>query len=186
LADYLREWRRNIARENKVAAFIVLHDTTLEELCRLRPANRAQLMKVRGIGEHKADIYGAEILQALQNFSQGARAASGSSPEPAPGQQTLKLLQEGRTFEEIARIRARQLTTIVGTVANLVQTGQLKLDPRWISPDAQPLIEAACLTKGIEKLREIKDAVPPYVSFNDIRLVVASLRSEGRLKPATA
>ena len=37
LADYLREWRRNMARENKVPAYIVLHDSTLEELCRRRP-----------------------------------------------------------------------------------------------------------------------------------------------------
>lgn len=179
LADYLREWRRNVARETKVAAFVVLHDSTLEELCRRRPKTRAELMRVRGIGEHKADVYGAEILQALQNFAQGARATSTLSREPAPGEQTLRLLREGRTFEEIGRIRSRQISTIVGTVANLVETGQVKLDPKWISPDSQPLIEAACLSKGVESLREIKEAVPPYVSFNDIRLVVAGLRAEG-------
>ena len=186
LAEYLREWRRNVARETKVAAFVVLHDTTLEELCRRRPKTRAELMQVRGIGEHKADVYGAEILQALQNFAQGARATSTISREPTPGEQTLRMLQEGRTFEEIARIRARQLSTIVGTVANLVETGRMKLNPKWISPDAQPLIEAACLSKGSESLREIKDAVPPYVSFNDIRLVVAALRADGRLGAKTA
>jgi superfamily II DNA helicase RecQ len=41
LAEYLREWRRNMARENKVPAYIILHDSTLEELCRRRPANLA-------------------------------------------------------------------------------------------------------------------------------------------------
>jgi hypothetical protein len=60
------------------------------------------------------------------------------------------------------------------------------LDPKWISPDAQPLIEAACLTKGVERLQDIKDAVPPYVSFNDIRLVVASLRAQGRVRAEIA
>jgi len=186
LSDYLREWRRNVARESKVAAFVVLHDSTLEELCRRRPKTRAELMHVRGIGERKADVYGAEILQALRNFVQGARATSTLSREPTPGEQTLRLLREGRTFEEIGRIRARQISTIVGTVANLVETGQVKLDPKWISPDAQPLIEAACLSKGVESMREIKEAVPPYVSFNDIRLVVASLRADGRLRTKTA
>jgi ATP-dependent DNA helicase RecQ len=186
LSDYLREWRRTVARESKVAAFVVLHDSTLEELCRRRPSTRAELMRVRGIGEHKADVYGEEILQALRNFATGARATADPSHAPNPGEHTLRLLQEGRTFEEIARIRARQVSTIVGTVANLVETGQLKLDPKWISPDAQPLIEAVCLSKGVEKLREIKDAVPPYVSFNDIRLVVANLRAEGRLRAESA
>jgi ATP-dependent DNA helicase RecQ len=186
LAEYLREWRRTMARENKVPAYIILHDSTLEELCRSRPANLAQLMQVPGIGEKKADVYGAEILQALRNFGEGARAKPTISREPSPAEQTLQLLSEGRTFEEIARIRARQISTIVGTVASLIETSQLKLDPKWISPDAQPLIETACETKGIERLKDIKEAVPPYVSFEDIRLVVAHLRAENRVKAKTA
>jgi uncharacterized protein YpbB len=104
----------------------------------------------------------------------------------SPAEQTLRLLNEGRSFEEIGRIRARQLSTVVCTVANLVETGQLKLDPKWISPDAQPLIEAACLQQGVERLKEIKEAVPAYVSFDDIRLVVAHLRAENRLRVRTA
>jgi ATP-dependent DNA helicase RecQ len=185
LADFLREWRRALARENKIPAYVILHDSTLEELCCRRPRTRAQLMQVPGIGERKADVYGAEILQALRNFADGARVAPAVPAEITPGEQTLQLLREGRTFAEIARLRARQLSTVVGTVANLIETGHVKLDPKWISPDAQPLIEAACLAKGVERLRDIKDAVPPYVSFNDIRLVVASLRSENRLEAKT-
>ncbi|MGB9235447.1 MAG: RecQ family ATP-dependent DNA helicase [Terriglobales bacterium] len=186
LADFLREWRRSIARENKIPAYVVLHDSTLEELCRRRPKTRAQLMQVPGIGERKADVYGAEILQALRNFAGGARAAPAAPKELTPGEETLRLLQQGRTFEEIARLRARQLSTVVGTVANLIETGHVKLDPKWISPDAQPLIESACVTKGVERLRDIKDSVPPYVSFNDIRLVVASLRAENKIEPKPA
>ncbi len=186
LAEYLREWRRNMARENKVPAYIILHDSTLEELCRRRPSNSAELKQVPGIGEKKADVYGAEILQALRTFGEGARATPMVAKEPAPAEQTLRLLNEGRSFEEIARIRARQIATIVCTVANLIETGQVKLDPKWISPDAQPLIEAACLKQGVERLKDIKDAVPPYISFDDIRLVVAHLRAENRLAAKTA
>jgi ATP-dependent DNA helicase RecQ len=186
LAEYLREWRRNMARENKVPAYIILHDSTLEELCRRRPSNFAELKQVPGIGEKKADVYGAEIIQALRNFGEGARAAPAVSREPAPAEQTLRLLNEGRSFEEIGRIRARQVSTIVCTVANLIETGQVKLDPKWISPDAQPLIEAACLKQGIERLKDIKEAVPPYVTFDDIRLVVAHLRAENRVRAKTA
>ncbi len=186
LAEYLREWRRTMARENKVPAYIILHDSTLEELCRRRPANFAELKQVPGIGEKKADVYGAELLQALRNFGGGARATPNVSREPAPAEQTLRLLNEGRSFEEIARIRARQISTVICTVASLIETGQVKLDSKWISPDAQPLIEAACLKQGVERLKDIKEEVPPYVSFEDIRLVVAHLRAENRLSAKTA
>ncbi len=186
LAEYLREWRRNMARENKVPAYIILHDSTLEELCRRRPSNFGELKQVPGIGEKKAEVYGSELLQALRNFGAGARAAPMVAKEPAPAEQTLRLLNEGRSFEEIGRLRARQISTIVCTVANLIETGQVKLDPNWISPDAQPLIEVACLKQGVERLKDIKDALPPYVSFDDIRLVVAHLRAENRLAAKTA
>jgi len=186
LAEYLREWRRTMARENKVPAYIILHDSTLEELCRRRPTNIAELKQVPGIGEKKADVYGSEILQALRNFGDGARATQVVTREASPAEQTLRLLNEGRTFEEIARVRARQISTVVCTVANLIETRQVKLDPKWISPDAQPLIEAACLKQGVERLKEIKDAVPPYVSFEDIRLVVAHLRAENRVRAKSA
>jgi ATP-dependent DNA helicase RecQ len=186
LVEYLREWRRNKARERKVPAYIVLHDSVLEELCRRRPRNLQELESVTGIGERKADVYGEEILQALRNFEAGARASAVRMAGPSPAEQTLRLLREGRSFDEIARIRGRQVSTILCTVASLIETGQMKLDPKWISPDAQPLIEAACLEHGVERLKAIKDAVPPYVSYEDIRLVVAHLRAENRIaaKPA--
>jgi hypothetical protein len=49
-----------------------------------------------------------------------------------------------------------------------------------------PLIEAACLKQGVERLQDIKDALPPYVSFDDIRLVVAHLRAENRVRTQSA
>ncbi len=175
-----------MARENKVPAYVVLHDSTLEELCRRNPKTLSELKQITGIGEKKAAVYGAELLQVLRNFDAGARATQTVAKEASPAEQTLRLLNEGRSFEEIGRIRARQVSTVVCTVANLVETGQLKLDPKWISPDAQPLIEAACLKQGVERLKEIKEAVPPYVSFDDIRLVVAHLRAENRMPAKTA
>ena len=72
--EYLREWRREMARLSAVPAYIVLHDTSLVDLCRLQPRTRAELLQVTGIGERKLELYGAEILAALERFRQGARA----------------------------------------------------------------------------------------------------------------
>jgi ATP-dependent DNA helicase RecQ len=68
LREYLREWRRTTAKEQGVPAFVVMHDTTLDELCRLRPASPAALLEVSGIGERKLEMYGRQILEALDKF----------------------------------------------------------------------------------------------------------------------
>jgi ATP-dependent DNA helicase RecQ len=75
LLDYLREWRRVTAKEQGVPAFVVLHDTSLEEIAEMRPTSVDALLRVYGIGERKAERYGREILDALARFAKGDRAA---------------------------------------------------------------------------------------------------------------
>src|SRR6185437_16124695 len=48
LKEYLREWRRKVSRELGMAAFVVMHDSTLEALCRVQPANMIELKRVPG------------------------------------------------------------------------------------------------------------------------------------------
>jgi ATP-dependent DNA helicase RecQ len=76
LRDYLREWRREMAHRQSVPAFIVMHDTTLDELCVRQPCTMAEMRRVSGIGERKIELYGQEILDALVRFRERARAAA--------------------------------------------------------------------------------------------------------------
>jgi len=74
LRAYLREWRRQTAQRQSIAAFVVMHDTTLDDLCEKRPTSLAELRNVFGFGVRKIELYGAEIIAALRKFSGGARA----------------------------------------------------------------------------------------------------------------
>ncbi len=76
LQEYLREWRRTKAKEQGVPAFVVLHDTTLEEICRRRPSSIGELLNITGIGERKAEVYGKGILAALARYRGGDRASA--------------------------------------------------------------------------------------------------------------
>jgi ATP-dependent DNA helicase RecQ len=74
LREYLREWRRSAAKERGFAAFIIMHDTTLEELCRRQPNSLEELRRVPGFGVVKTETYGPKVIEALSNFRAGARA----------------------------------------------------------------------------------------------------------------
>jgi ATP-dependent DNA helicase RecQ len=78
LREYLREWRRATAKEQGVPAFLVMHDTSLDELCRKRPRSMSQLLAVPGFGERKSEMYGPKIFDALDKFTNGARASAES------------------------------------------------------------------------------------------------------------
>ncbi len=181
LREYLRDWRRITAKEQGMPAFVVLHDSSLDEICRLQPTSIAELLNVTGIGERKADRYGQAILSALRRYREGARAAALPPKKTAPALETLQLLAEGKSFEDIARIRGRQIGTVVNAVAGLVEKGELEFRPEWIDRNKLAVIEAACASLGLERLerlKTLKDALPPEITYDEIRLVVARMRRQ--------
>jgi ATP-dependent DNA helicase RecQ len=176
LREYMREWRRGVAQRQGVPAFIVLHDTSLEDLCRRRPASLAQLLQVSGFGERKAELYGQQIFAAFEKFSAGARASAVAEKKVSPAEETVRLLAEGRSFQEIAQLRDRQLGTVVGLVADLVEKGRLQFSPEWVDQEKRAQIEEACSRLGLQWLKPLKEALPAEITFEEIRLVVADLR----------
>jgi ATP-dependent DNA helicase RecQ len=178
LQEYLREWRRTTARAQGVAAFIIMHDTSLAELCRVKPRSLSELRRVPGFGDRKTELYGRDILDALGRFRNGARAAEPPGQASSPAGETLRLLQEGRTLEEIAQARDRQLSGVVSMVAAMVERGEVDFEPGWIHGDYQEKIEQACKRLGMERLKPLKDALPEQVTYDEIRLVLAYLRRQ--------
>ena len=183
LAEYLREWRRNLAREKGMAAFIVMHDSTLENLARAKPANIAALLLVSGIGEKKAEVYGEEILAALRRFQEGERAGKEwKAKASSPAEETLELLEKGHTFEEIAQIRGRKVRTVVAMVAEMIENGQAEFREEWFAPAKYTAIAGACSRLGTGLLKPLKEALPEDISYDEIRLVVAHMRAQEKVK----
>jgi ATP-dependent DNA helicase RecQ len=178
LQEYLREWRRTMARERGIAAFIIMHDTSLTELCRVKPRSLSELRRVPGFGERKTELYGQEILDALGRFRNGARAVETPAKSSDPAGETLRLLEQGRTLEEVAQIRGRKVSTVSCMVANLVESGEADFSPGWIPGNHQEKIEEACVRLGLERLKPLKDALPEQITYDEIKLVVAHLRRQ--------
>src|SRR6266403_594080 len=184
LREYLREWRRNTARDFGVAAFVVLHDTALDALCAAKPSTLQALRMVSGFGDKKVERYGQEILEALQRFNKGDRASNDwHAAASQPREDTLQLLEEGRTFEEIAQIRGRKVSTVVEMVAKLIDEGEVEFDAKWLSAERYAQIAAAIQQFGKERLKPVKEALPEEITYGEIRLVAAHLRIQQSQKP---
>jgi ATP-dependent DNA helicase RecQ len=179
LVEYFKEWRWATAQRAAVPAYIVLSDAALEDLCRKQPVNVGQLLAVTGIGERKAELYGHEIFAAFASYRNGARAAVRTAPQSPPAEETVRLLAEGKTFEEIAQIRGRQVSTVVNMVADLVEKGNLAYRMEWVGEERHRQIAEAVGRLGAEWLRPLREALPEEISYHQIRLVVAFVRRKG-------
>ena len=178
LRAFLREWRTETAKQQNVPAYVVMHDTTLDEICRARPATIAGLLRIVGIGERKAEKYGRQILGAMKQFAGGARAAV-PDKKIGPSEETIQLIEQGKSLDEIALIRGRRRSTIVSMVSDLVERELLEFQESWVAEERQRKIEAAISDLGLEKLTPIKEALPEDFTYDEIRLVVAKLRRAG-------
>jgi len=62
----LRARRSEIAREEKLPAYIVFSDRTLAELAKRRPRSLAAFSDVRGVGDAKLERYGEKFLAVIR------------------------------------------------------------------------------------------------------------------------
>ena len=63
--DALKAWRLARAREDDVPAYLVFHNSTLEEIASRRPRSLDELASVPGVGPAKLERYGEGVLEAL-------------------------------------------------------------------------------------------------------------------------
>jgi DNA helicase-2/ATP-dependent DNA helicase PcrA len=63
LLTELKKWRLERARTDEVPAYVVLHDSTLEEIAERRPHDEQDLIAISGMGPTKCERYGPELLK---------------------------------------------------------------------------------------------------------------------------
>ena len=68
LFQALRERRMEIAKTQNLPPYVIFHDKTLIELAGARPASRAEMARVPGVGEAKLDRYGPAFLEVIAGF----------------------------------------------------------------------------------------------------------------------
>jgi DNA helicase-2/ATP-dependent DNA helicase PcrA len=65
LYDRLKAWRLNRAGEDKVPAYVVFTDKTLEAIAEVRPTTSQALLGISGIGTKKVEQYGSDVLELI-------------------------------------------------------------------------------------------------------------------------
>ncbi len=83
LYERLKAWRTAESRHSGVAAFAVLHDTSLAAIAEARPVTLGDLQKVPGIGSVKVTRYGDALLATVREATAEQQVGDGSVRRPA-------------------------------------------------------------------------------------------------------
>jgi len=194
LFEALRAWRRDTAAARNVAAFVILGDRTLREIAAVRPSTKPRLGAIGGIGEVRLRDHGTALMEVIdatcvaKELDRDAMVTPARTPRPrsstsrtTPAKaEAVRLLQQGATIEEVMEHTRRARSTVIGDLCELIEDGRAPSPLRtWVSEEVEDQIRQAAEQAGIERLRPIKDIVGDAVSYDEIRIVVATIRRNG-------
>ena len=68
LFEALRLHRSELAQQQSVPPYVILHDKTLHAICEHRPETTEQLAEIPGIGARKLELYGDDLIRITRQF----------------------------------------------------------------------------------------------------------------------
>ena len=66
--EALRKKRMELARKQRVPAFMIFSDRSLHDMAKIKPQNEAEFLEVSGVGQAKMQKYGATMIQVIKSF----------------------------------------------------------------------------------------------------------------------
>ncbi len=70
LFNNLKKLRLDISRKRNIPPFIVFSDASLIDMARLKPKNKKDFLKIKGVGDKKLKQYGEIFIEEIKEFDQ--------------------------------------------------------------------------------------------------------------------
>ncbi len=207
LFHHLRNLRKQVADDQGIPPYVVFADTTLRAMAQQRPQTKEQFQDIPGVGQRKLEAYYTLFTDAIRAYCEenGLRMELGGQGNPTSKegetkprerpqrerektsaalpvnvtrQLTRAMFEQGLTLSEIAQRRNLTQGTVFTHLIELLESGETIDVHRLISPERYDVIAAAIQQTGGVLLRPVKDALGDGYSYEEIRLVRATIARE--------
>jgi ATP-dependent DNA helicase RecQ len=170
LFNKLKLLRRKLAVENNVPPYVIFTDASLHEMTMELPKNSDQFLAISGVGIQKLENYGRDFMDLIKTHLDDNR------PKLTTYEETLLLLKENKSVEEIAQVRNMQSTTVFSHIAKLYQEGYPLEIENFVSKDEINRITQIVSEIGeTVALKPIFEALNGEIEYGKIRLTLTIL-----------
>jgi ATP-dependent DNA helicase RecQ len=186
LFESLKRLRREWAERSNSPPFVIFHDETLKNISRSLPVTLADLSNVKGIGRQKLETYGVAVTTLVKQFlerqpeSRPFVSTMVQDGTPTRGkmnhtiEETYRLWQQGKTPDEIARVRELARSTVLGHLEVLILKGRTVDLSRIVPVERAALIQEALTRVQEDRLSSVKEILQDAATYDEIRLVKAA------------
>ena len=175
LWNLLKECRLNLAKEKNVAPYIVFHDSVLVQIMEIMPQSQEEFSRLDGVGDYKLEAYSQFFIDVVQQYKHKK-----NSPLSSTVQETLELLQNNKSVDDIAQHRGLAVSTIYVHISQLISTGYAKLDDVIeVREDELKQIEAVLIELELldenSQLKSAYEALSQQYDYSILRCVRSAL-----------
>lgn len=174
LFEALRGLRMKLAVEEDKPAYTIFTDRVLQEMVERKPVTLYDFARISGVGEAKVSRYGKQFVDLLRKELNVKREKGDSYIE------TLMLLRQGLTIEQVAESRNLKLVTIYSHIAELIISRKLTDWSNYISVfEIESVANVISSSESkTQNLKPIYEALNGEIDYGKIRLALAVLSFE--------
>ena len=189
LFDQLKLLRKRLAVDENVPPYIIFSDATLQELATFMPLSMEDLGEISGFGAVKLEKYGEPFLEKVVDYcnSKGLQSLMDKKQKKRKKKKTnlttptkiesLKLLREGNTLEDIAAKRGLAMSTVESHINDCVLDGSvdlLEIMPQTLIDEIMPAIKE----NDIPGIKPVKEKLRDDITYGQIRAVYNFLQRQ--------
>jgi ATP-dependent DNA helicase RecQ len=187
LFDKLRQLRKRLADERGVPPYIVFSDVSLRQMARHYPHDEKAFSRISGVGEKKLREFGVlfrdEIAAHLQTnarqiFADDSFAEPAAAPVRSPlndtARETFYFFRQGKSVEEIARVRGLKENTIYGHLEDAIRAGETIELNRLMDEKSRREIASAFERHGFGNLTGAVESLRGRYSHGQLRVYRAA------------
>ncbi|WP_225744554.1 DNA helicase RecQ [Marinilactibacillus sp. Marseille-P9653] len=194
LFERLRQLRTTIAQEIGKPPFVVFTDRSLIDMSAKFPQTDDAFLATNGVGEAKLAEYGEQFLslikdyveeqdidtaqQVEQNVSVKEVTKTAKSSSKNTVEETLRLFNEGGDVAAISELRGLSTNTIINHLCKAIEEHKQIDYNQLVSKQADTEIREAIEAVGDDFLKPIKEAVEDSITYDEIKFVLAKIKSE--------
>ncbi len=204
--EVLKTLRRKIASDLRLPPYIVFSDAALRDMCTRYPLNMDEFLLISGVGEIKAEKYGSMFIDAIEEYvrknninvkeikvknaaaiaeikatgkidSGLKQSNTGKNKKEDTREISYSLYREGKNIDEISHVRGLSPNTVESHLCDCARLGY-EIDYRdFVSQEREKLILDAYEKVGGNRLKPIKEALPPEISYTEIKFALCEFNN---------
>ncbi len=179
LYNELRNIRKLSSKKYMQTGYLICPDETLKEIAQNKPANKSDLIRIKGFNNRMFNKVGNDFLETINSFIEKNKKIEPTSTEsktiPGNIKETLNLLKQGYPLKDIASLRNLSEAVISMQIETIIEyESALDISKLYKKDELSKINEE--IKKGFNDLKDLKQRLPENYTYPLIRIAVAKNR----------